>query len=110
MMTTPRRRDELDRAIDAAAGEMAAAILGPSRKSADTSEFLHALRVYTRRPFAQAFPRQDIVAVSRLVFERFGDRMSAKLHVRLPGDLADAIDHGVVDAVCMAVNSVESQL
>jgi len=55
MMTTPRRRDELDRAIDAAAGEMAAAILGPSRKSADTSEFLHALRVYTRRSLHRHF-------------------------------------------------------
>ena len=109
MATPPRPRRELDRAIDRAVAALAGSIINPAETAA-VRAFVDALRIYTRRPFGEAFPRQDIVAVGRMILMTFGDRLSTKLCPRLPDELADAVDHEVIDAVCVAINTLESQI
>ena len=102
--------DDLHHAIDAAAGVLAASILDSARERDARDAFKFALHKLTGR-FA-SFAREDVLTVNRLILERLGDPLTDRLRAsgRLPDEIADVVDHEIVEAVCLALNSFESQL
>jgi hypothetical protein len=101
---------ELDRAIDRAVVALVAAIADPARETESFRAFLEAVRIHAGRPLAEAFARDDLLAVNRMITARLGDHMGEVCRSNLPFEAAESSDQKIADVVCCVVNEFSARL
>jgi hypothetical protein len=97
-------------AVERAAAAMASAIFDPSRSEAGAAAVVAALRAYVDDKNATAFPVEAFERVQRDILicfgDRFGERLRRKIERRFGTEVAEVVDHLIMEAVAEAIRRI----